>query len=107
MQGISTSKHQHLVDALLQLERVLGQDFKADTDLQEAAEYRGELERMHEEYEHLLMHLSELIVNYNELSGKVKIQFLSKKLKELKKQTPQDRPVFQLLMENIRLAYGT
>ena len=107
MQGISKTKHKHLADALLQLERLLSRDFKQDTEIQQALEYRKELELMHTEYERLLLDLSGIIDDYNELFGKVKIQFLSPKLKELRKHVPQDKPVFRLLTENIRMVYGT
>lgn len=107
MQGINKSKHIHLLDALLQLERLLSREFKQDADMQQSAKYRRELETMHLEYERLLLELSKVIDGYNELFSKVKIQFLSPKLKELRKQVPQDKPVFSLLAENIRMVYGT
>ncbi len=107
MQGINQSKHQHLVDALLHLENLLSRDFKQDTEKQQAAELRQELEFMHKRYDKQIRELSDLITDYQEMFCKVKMQFLSPKLKELRKQVPQDKPVFGLLAENIRLVYGT
>lgn len=107
MQGISQSKHQHLVDALLQLERLLSIDIKQDTDKQQAAELRQTLETLHGQYHQQVKELSDLILDYQNLFQKTKLQFLSPKLKELRQQVPQDKPVFPLLAENIRLVYGT
>lgn len=107
MQGISNSKHQHLVDALLHLEQLLSGDFKQVTDKQQAAELKHELEAMHNRYNQQVLELSDLILDYQDLFQKTKMQFLSPKLKELRKQVPQDKPVFSLLAENIHLVYGT
>ncbi|HEK22392.1 MAG TPA: hypothetical protein ENO28_18265 [Bacteroidetes bacterium] len=107
MQGISTAKHQHLVDALLQLEKLLSRDFKQDTDRQQAEELRLELEAMHNSYNKQVNALAELIGDYHELFTKAKMQFLSPKLKELRKQAEQDTRILPLLAQNIRLVYGT
>lgn len=107
MQGISTSKHQHLVDALLHLENLLSKDFGQDIDRQLANELRSELELMHNNYSQRVAALAELIADYHELFHKAKMQFLSRKLKELKKQAGRDDSVLPLLAQNIRLAYGT
>jgi len=107
MQGISQSKHQHLVDALLQLENLLNRDFKQDTDKQHASELRSELEAMHRKYDEQMRELFDLILDYQDLFNKAKIQFLSPKLKELRKQVPQNTRLYTVLTENIQLAYGT
>jgi soluble cytochrome b562 len=104
MQGISQSKHQHLVDALLQMEQVLKQNREC---VEQAVEYRVELESMHKNYERLLDKLANQISEYEALYAHVKIQYVGKKLKELKKEIPVEKPAFALLTENIRLAYGT
>jgi hypothetical protein len=107
MQGISTSKHQHLVDALLQLEKLLNREFVHNTDPQMAAELRSELETLFGSYNRQVMALAKLIGDYHELFNKAKIQFLSPKLKELRKKAEHDARVFPLLAQNIRLVYGT
>lgn len=107
MQGISQSKHQHLMDALLHLENLLSRDFTQDTDRQQAGELRSELEAMHSKYNVQMRILFDLIVDYEELFHKAKVQFLSPKLKELRKRVSQDQPVFGQLVENIKLVYGT
>lgn len=104
MQGISKSRHTHLVDALLQMEQLLSKECEC---LQQAGEYRVELESMHGNYERLLDELSKQIMEYEILYSHVKIQFLGKKLKELKKEISVEMPDFPMLMQNIRLAYGT
>lgn len=88
MHGISKTKHLHLADALLQLERLLSRDFKQDVNMQQSEEYRKELEAIHLEYERLLVDLARVIDGYNELYGKVKMKFLLPKLKELHKNVP-------------------
>lgn len=107
MQGINQSKHQHLVDALLQLENLLYMDSKANADLQQAAELRQQLETMRRDYNRQIAELAELIADYQQLFNKAKIQFLSPKLKELRKQVPQNTKLYTVLTENIQLAYGT
>ena len=86
MQGISNSKHQHLVDALLHLESLLSRDFQRDVDKQQTVVLRHELEVMHKKYNKQVRELSDLINDYQELFCKVKMQFLSPKLTELRKQ---------------------
>ncbi len=66
-----------------------------------------ELEMMHRRYERTLADLSALIADYETLFSEVKVQYLGKKLKELKKEIPAEKPAFVMLVENIRLAYGT
>jgi arginine/lysine/ornithine decarboxylase len=46
MQGINKSKHVHLIDALLQMERLLREDKQLNECLQQMVEYRAELENM-------------------------------------------------------------
>ncbi|EHQ27500.1 hypothetical protein [Mucilaginibacter paludis] len=82
MQGISKSRHVHLMDALLQLEYLLGKECGC---LQQAGEYRAELATMHSDYERLLGELAKVITDYSVLYDEVKIRFLGKKLKELKR----------------------
>lgn len=107
MQGISTSKHQHLVDALLHLEELLSKDFEQDTDRQISAELRRELEEMLSSYTEQVNALAKQISGYHELFNKAKMQFLSPKLKALRKQAGQDSAILPLLTQNIRLVYGT
>jgi len=64
MQGISNPKHQHLVDALLHLEQLLSGDLKQDTDKQQAAELRQELEVLHNRYNTQVLELSDLIIDW-------------------------------------------
>lgn len=104
MQGISKSRHVHLMDALLQMEQLLNKECEC---LQQTVEYRIELETIHSNYERLLGELARQITDYEVLFSHVKIQFLGKKLKELKKEISVEMRDFPLLMQNIRLAYGT
>lgn len=97
----------HLIDALLQMERLLSENKQANECLQQTVEYRVELESMYKNYEKLLEKLANQISKYEALYGHIKIQYLDKKLKELKKEIPVEKPAFAMLTENIRLAYGT
>ena len=106
MQGINKSKHVHLIDALLQMERLLREDKQANECLQQMVEYRAELESMYSDYKRLVEVLAIHISKYKALHGHIKIQHLGKKLKELKKEIPIEKPAFLMLVENIRLAYG-
>lgn len=106
MQGISNSKHQHLVNALLHLENLLSKQCEQNTDKQLAGELRLELETLHNSYSKQVNALADLIGDYHELFSKAKIQFLSPKLKELKKQAEQDAQIMPVLAQNIRLMYG-
>lgn len=107
MQGINNSKHRHLVDALLQFQNMLDRDFERDTDRQQAEELRLELEALHCSYSKQVNVLAELIGDYHELFSKVKLQFLSPKLKELKKQAEHDTRIWPMLAKSIQLVYGT
>lgn len=107
MQGINQSKHQHLLDALLQMERLLVSEQRECACVHQTAEYRRELEDMHLNYRRLLDELSRQISAYEDLFSQVKTQYLGKKLKELKKKIPTEKPAFVRLVENIRLTYGT
>ncbi|MES2458227.1 MAG: hypothetical protein V4594_21900 [Bacteroidota bacterium] len=107
MQGINKAKHVHLIDALLQLERLLAHGRIECACIQQTAEYRLKLEDMHLNYERLLEELSGLIGVYEELFNQVKVQYLSKKLKEMKKEISIERPAYRMLAENIRLAHRT
>ena len=107
MQGINKAKHAHLMDALLGLERVLNIPGADDNFLQEIDEHRDRLETMVADYDRLLSELAYLITDYEVLYSEVKVQFLAKKLKNLKKEINVEKPAFVILQSSIRLAYGT
>ncbi|RQO64829.1 hypothetical protein DBR43_31610 [Pedobacter sp. KBW06] len=107
MQGINKAKHVHLIDALLHMERLLSSEQGACACVQQTAQYRQELEDMHGNYERLLEELSGQIRAYEALFSQVKVQYLGKKLKALKKEIPVEKPAFKVLIKNIRLTYNT
>jgi len=108
MQGINKSKHLHLLKALSQLE-----EFSSDNDtigynhLMEVREYRNELDLMYNNYHKLLNNLEQHIIAYDELHKKVKIQYLGRKLKELRKAAPQEDNAFASLITATLRSYGT
>jgi hypothetical protein len=106
MHGISKRRHGHLKHALLQMEGLLEGRNRECGCLQQAADYSRELETMYQNYEQLLNDLSRQINAYEILYSEVKVQFLGKKLKELKKEIPAEKPAFVMLQASIRLAYG-
>ena len=107
MQGISKARHEHLTDALLQLESLLSTEQQESGCLEQAADYRERLEALHQSYERILTDLAWQIEAYEALYSQVKVQFLGKRLKELKKDMHGRQPAYPLLQANIRLAYGT
>ena len=111
MQGINKTRHEHLIGALLQLESIRSREHQESGCLEQAADYRDRLENMHQNYERILTDLAWQIEAYEALYSQVKVQFLGKKLKELKKGIQADRattePVLAMLHCNIQLAYGT
>ncbi len=107
MQGLSKSKHVHLVDALRHLESLLNGREQECECLPQTAALRRELESMHGNYERLLDELAKQITDYEVLYSHVKIQFLGRKLKELKKEMTTEQPDFVAMVDGIRLAYGT
>jgi hypothetical protein len=107
MHGISRSRHEHLKDALLQMEGLLKECDLEPSCLQQAMEYNRELESMYQNYQRLLKELSRQITDYEILYIEVKVQFLGKKLKQLKKEIPVEKPAFSVLQASIKLAYGT
>ena len=108
MQGINKSKHLHLLKALSQLE-----EFSSDNDttgynhLMEVREYRNELDLMYNNYHKLLNNLEQHIIAYDELHKKVKIQYLGRKLKELKKTAHKEDITFASLLSKTIRPYGT
>jgi type III secretory pathway component EscV len=94
MQAISKNRHGHLRDALAHMEVLLAGDGQEFACLQQATDYSLELEAMYRNYERLLKELSEQITAYEILYSEVKVQFLGRKLKELKKQIPAEKPAF-------------
>ncbi len=107
MQGINKSKHAHLMDALLGLERLVRRQCADDKCMQEVAGHRDRLENIFGDYERLLAELAILITNYEVLYSEIKVHFLAKKLKEIKKEIAVEKPAFVTLQASIRLAYGT
>ncbi len=107
MQAISKKRHEHLKEALLQMEGLFSDQQKDCGCLQQSGVYNRDLETMYRNYERLLKELSRQITAYEILYSEVKVQFLGKKLKELKKQIPAEKSAFVMLQTSIRLAYGT
>lgn len=107
MQGINRKQYGHIVDALLRMERLLSDRQKECTTLKQAEDYKRDLESMYINYERLLKELSEQITAYEILYSEVKVQFLSKKLKEMKKEIPPEKPAFVMLQTSIKLVLGT
>lgn len=106
MKGINEAKHEHLLKALLQLEWLISEGPDSYDSTLQASEYSQKLEMMHQNYKNLLKELYNQITDYEILYNDVKVQFLGKKLKELKKETSQEKPAFRMLTENIHLAYS-
>ena len=96
MQGISKSRHEHLLRALLQMEGLLKECDLECCALQQAADYNCELENMYQNYQRMLKELSRQITDYEILYIEVKVQFLGKKLKQLKKEIPVEKPAFSV-----------
>lgn len=107
MKGINESQYQHLLKALQQLERLLSEYPKGHESLLQALAYRKELEMMHRNYDSLLTDLSKQIMAYEILYNEVKVHFLGKRLRELKKSISVEMSVFPVLVQNIHMAYGT
>ena len=104
MQGINRKQYGHIVDALLRMERLLSDRQKECSSLKQAEDYKRDLESMYSNYERLLKELSEQITAYEILYSEVRVQFLYRMLKELKKQIPPEKPAFVMLQASIRLA---
>lgn len=107
MHGINRSRHEHLKDALLQMHGLLKECNLECCCLQQAADYNRELESMYQNYQRLLKELSRQITDYEILYIEVKVQFLGKKLKQLKKEIPTEKSAFSVLQASIKLAYNT
>ena len=107
MQGINKTKHANLVDALLLMEELLGNGQENSAGQEQADFYKRELETMYRKYEKLLNELSNQLIAYDILYSEVKVKFLGRKLKALKKGPPMKKTVALVLHESIRLVYGT
>ena len=104
MQGINKSRHEHLHNAMLQMEELLSSSDLYCSILHQTADYSQKLVSMYQNYERLLNELSRQITDYEILYIEVKVQFLGKKLKELKKEIPAEKPAFSALQASIKLA---
>jgi hypothetical protein len=123
MHGISKSKHEHLIDSLILMEKIFqqemdmvkatgrkGRDFDStienykDASI-EAGHYRTELSEAFSSYNKKLHSLAVLIEKYDELFRHVKVEFVGKKLKDLKRNIDVDSQRFEQLRSNIQTAY--
>lgn len=124
MHGISKSKHEHLIESLLLLEKLLAEEQalikRANSTLGEsgmdmvdysgehklAAVYREELDQIYAQYNTILASLAGVIERYDKLFNHVRLEYVSKKLKELKRKVNAGEVRFDLLKDNIHTAYG-
>eukprot|EP01132_Coremiostelium_polycephalum_P019280 gene19280-22937_t len=104
--GISRSKHAHLMDALFHLEKLLEQQ---EGQLQTEV-YRELLERLYTDYGKKLSELGVLIGEYEQLFNEIKVHFVARTLKEMKKKNtkamvstpgePSEDPLGRILKED-------
>ena len=124
MHGISKSKHEHLIESLLLLEKLLSEEqalinkakleldangvnvIEPGSEYQMAAAYREELTQIYAQYNNILQSLAEVIERYDKLFNHVRLEYVSKKLKELKRKVNAGEVRFDLLKDNIHTAYG-
>ena len=123
MRGISKSKHEHLIEALLQLEKLLEvesgtfhkpgsaienlNDVKIDATYKSVINIRVELEEIFSTYNIALESLAFLIDRYEELYNYSRTEHLAKILKELKRKISNNDDQFQLMRDNIQTVYRT
>ncbi|MBE5319796.1 hypothetical protein IM793_11550 [Pedobacter sp. MR2016-19] len=107
MQGINKGKHEQLQNALVQLSNLLENEQEDKESIQQAIDYQKKLEYVYSDYQKKLADLEQVVIEYEVFYAHVKAQFLTRKLKELKKEIRTKQPAYGLLAENIRLSYGT
>jgi len=107
MQGINKSKHIHLLIVLNQLEEILRNSDNSSNHIIEVRDYRNELDLMYTNYQKMLNNLEQHIIAYDELHKKVKIQYLGRKLKELRKTAYEEDTTFASLLSKTLRSYGT
>ena len=107
MQGINKSEHVHLLKALNQLEEIVSDGDRSYNQLLQVREYRNELDLMYANYQKMLINLEQHIIAYDELHKKVKIQYLGRKLKELKKTAHKEDITFASLLSKTIRPYWT
>lgn len=86
MKGINRAKHLQLIDALNQL-KDLQQDKGLSSD--DTLSFISDLEGMFKKYNSLLISLSIHIAEYEDRYNDIKVHHLSRKLRELKKDTAE------------------
>lgn len=125
MHGINRSRHLHLIESLLLLEELLHEEKELlisdaagnnmenkavaenyQNTSQAAAAYRAELEEIYSLYHMELASLAETIERYDKLFNHVKIEYVSKKLKDLKRRNDLEGVRVERLKDNIHTAYG-
>lgn len=109
MKAISSSKYQHLQDAIAELTYVLsGQPEKGHAEIvRQLSEKQEQLKVIFKSYNELLIQLYGLAANYEELAMDIKVNLLGKQLKELRKHLPLESPVYQHVGISVKLLYGT
>ena len=107
MNNLSKSKHTHLIQSLLVLERILDCDSEEEADLIQTCSLKNELELQYQHYELLLIELQEVITVYETLYKELKYQHLLKKLKMLKRTKGIENVNRLGLQTSIQLSYGT
>ncbi|WP_205780547.1 hypothetical protein [Mucilaginibacter limnophilus] len=121
MHGISKSKHEHLMDALLQLENLLLMETTAHTEVTDpetgtqemestyksVKKTRAELEELFSTYNVALGSLATMIQRYEELYNYSRVEYLAKVLKELRRRANPADDQFKLMKENIQTVYRT
>lgn len=107
MHGINRSQHKHVLDALLHLERLLKQSQSEAATIEHTTFLRIKLEDLYNDYEILLEELATHIKVYELLLNHVKVQYLGKKGKKLKKDVADKTQVVPIPIESDSLKYGT
>lgn len=119
MRGISKSKHENLLKAFDQLDKLLTeklmqepeQDNEATSNLKQAllkaASAREELEQLYAEYNINLKMLASIITQYESVYDYLRLDHIGKRLKELKREIQTNDERFDELKTGIHAAYNT
>lgn len=120
MRGISKSKHENLLKAFDQLDKLLTeklmlepeQDLNESTsDLKQAMlkaeSAREELEQLYAEYNVNLKILASIIIQYESIYDYLRLDHIGKRLKELKREIQTNDERFDELKTGIHAAYNT
>lgn len=102
VKGINKKSHQNIIEALDKLEEVQ-RKIGLNSDSQQIAFFKDELNHILERYETIIQDLIEQVKAYDSLAMQIKLQFVNRKIRSLKNLVPEGTDSYSKIRECISL----